>query len=564
MRTSVVVPLALVLCACGSSMPPPVTPPPAPLTAASVTPPPAHEAPFDLALPAGAAITASIDLARIASPDVMKLVSQNGLDAVLSVLKVQPGQDLHATLASIGIDESRPVAFAQAGLGEDGHKAITALKAITLPSAPEQQRRPDEADIQGVADAMRTALADVSAVAVYRLLVPTRDATRLKATVASLLGLAGFKESAPGEYSSRHGLAVVHGDGDMVSVDLAVGERGQEALQSLRAMVAKGHVDAPVLAGAVWRVVYTPERVAEIGLLAGSVQTSTAISGGSIDPSQKNRIAHEGLKESNANLTLSTGSHGARWSRMEVSAGLDGGHVRFVVRAEPGPSFEGPPPDAWAPSFTVKSASPTAHQRFDVSRSFLDAWKVPGPSATALDLKAILRLARDAGWSGIPVALPDVAVSLARFIDRAGVTPSVPVLERLERFAVTRDALAGAKPDANTDVFLGVLPDGTTRSAAECVLSGTVPCVAHRVALGAVVKDGDQFARLAQVGTRYVLLRSNDRAGVAVKLLAGTAAPVQIEVPLSDMPDVVGGLAGTLVATVHREGTAVVIEAATQ
>ncbi len=94
--------------------------------------------------------------------------------------------------------------------------------------------------------------------------------------------------------------------------------------------------------------------------------------------------------------------------------------------------------------------------------------------------------------------------------------------------------------------------------------SDAVPCVAHRTALGALVKDGDQFARLAQVGTRYVLLRSSERAGVVVKLVEGTAAPVQVEVPMDAIPDVVPGLSGTMVATVRRDGTAVVIEAATR
>jgi hypothetical protein len=109
-----------------------------------------------------------------------------------------------------------------------------------------------------------------------------------------------------------------------------------------------------------------------------------------------------------------------------------------------------------------------------------------------------------------------------------------------------------------------LLPEGTSRAAAECVLAGSAPCGAHKIALGSVVKDGEASVRLTQVDKRYVLLRAQDARALTLKLSGGPAPAVRFVTDVHDLglpPSVDLRAVGTsLTGTVRRDGKVMVGE----
>jgi hypothetical protein len=345
--------------------------------------------------------------------------------------------------------------------------------------------------------------------------------------------------------------------------------RPATTLSDLRTATARGRVDAPALGGAVARVSFDPSCMALVGMLTGLHVTLGATSGGSIAPDLRDRIAAEGMWEASQNISLAANAKGARFERIDLSISVKGGHASVLVRADPGPGFEAPRDEVWAPTFTVVNPSAAAPRSFDVSRPFLGAWTLPGiGDRTALDPKPFLEMMRDAGWSGMMVGLPDVTVAAARLLDTGGLTPDDAVLARLSRFGLTEVLVlpAAKKEPASSrpsDVFLGVLPDGTPRSVAACVLAGPPPCGPRALTVGATSKDGDLFVRLTEVEKHFVLVRAHDRDAVALKLKASSAGPLRLgfgagEWSPSQRPD--SGDFGSFAGTLRREDRAVVFE----
>jgi len=544
----------LLLSACGATVAPPAarTPP-----SASATPPApapvAEPAPFDFALPDGAALTASVDLAKLA-PALM-LAFRPIAPRLTVALGLNPNLPLHALFETLGVDEARPLVVAEGGVTDDQQRAVATLRADIPPNSLEAGWR--AAWPEGRYAAMKDALGGVPAVMTFRILIPATSAVRVRSTLDSLAGLFGLAATRPGEYAGGHALAVVNGDGDVVAVDVAIGTQPEAGLAALVAATARGHATPPPLGQDAVHVAYVPERMAALGFLSGVATTTVALSSDSLVAADRQRLAVEGLWESSQNLVLATTARGARFDRVDVTVGAEPGHPRVTLRAEPGPGFEGPPDDAWAPSFGLLGTA------VDVSVPFLTGWTTPGGGGrTALDGKGGLGQIRDAGSSGLWVALPDLAVSSAVLAASESPAPGRPVLARLARFGVTASpAPRDRKRPAATELFVGVLPEGTTRAAAECVLVGAPPCSAKRLAIGRVAGDGSARVKLTQVGGRYVLLRAKNAAAFTRKLEGGLLAPAKVEVRPEDLPELAAGvLGGKATGTARREGRTIVLE----
>ena len=536
-------PLVLAATACKGSSPVPTTPSPSASASASGAPaavaPPAL--PFEAALPDGATLTASLDLVKANLPGALKLFGLSAMaEAALPQVHDWNGP---ALLDAIGIDGARPVTVAELAPSEEAKKAIAALRAL-LP-AVEPVYDPKRVPPPGISTTMKAALAGVPAIVTYRVLIPAKDAKKVRAVLDGALTKGGYRAAANGQYSGSGSIAQVSGDGDMVGLDVALGDAPQVALAALAAAVHQKHGAATPLEGDTLRVAYAPEQMGQIGFLTSVLKTLGAVSGQSIDPAQRERIAYEGLLEASHDVLAATSARGARYDHIEMRIPTDPAHAATTVRIDPGPGFDGPPEDTWAPSYTVATGA-TA----DVSRPFLAGWKVPGPDGrTLLDALQFFRWARDGGNAAYLVAAPDVAIAAAVGLAEGEVAPPRPVLDKLARFGSVRGAVsqkpkgdAGAAPQ---DVFFGILPDGTPRAAAECVLADAAPCKTHKLSLGAVTKDGDASVVLQQEGTHFVLLRAKDAASLKVKLKADTAPPAKLALDMHDYPsmkpfDVIG------------------------
>jgi hypothetical protein len=271
-----------------------------------------------------------------------------------------------------------------------------------------------------------------------------------------------------------------------------------------------------------------------------------ALSGGSLDGPIRERIAAQGLWEAAQNLVAAVGSRGDRFSRIELRVSADPMHVASTVRAEPGPGFEGPPDSAWSPSFSVLTA-PVG----DVSRPFLEGWRVPGGPTTALEGKAFLDWSRAGGWTALLAATPDLIVSGAEIVATYETSPDPALLSRLARFGQLHDSTGTGL------VFFGVLPEGSSRAGAECVLAGKPPCGARRLTLGNARREGTGYALLTQVDGHFVILRGPTVAAVTLKLAGVFAPPVRVEVDVGKVTDLPFK---TLAGSVRRDGATLVFE----
>jgi hypothetical protein len=530
------------------------------------------------ALPAASALVASFDLAKLTDAKVLDMLGakQSELEKALGLTHGESGADL---LAALGIDPARPVELAQLVIGEQAKKAVVDLEALTPSKEPVAHGQPGEVQPEGLFEPARKALAAIPALGSYRIIVPAKDLGRLRSSLDTMLKAGGLKPGPSGEYSSRHVLVVVGVAPEAAVVDVIAGDGAREGLETLRAEARAHPVDPPPLGDAAFAVHYSPEREAEIGFLTGAMTAAGAVSGASIDPKMRERILADGLWEASQNLALATGPKGARFTEVDVTGQVGGGHATLTMRAEPGPGYDGPDGDVWSPSFAVQPTAPAPGpgRGFDVSSPFLDGWKIPNPAGhTGLDTKSFGRSLSGAGVSGRLVALPEMSSVLAPAMDVDGLTPSEPVLKRLARFGVwtlggaTKPKDGAASPPPGR-LFIGLLPDGTSKAAAACVLVGPAPC-AKGLALGAVAKDpdakqGDRFATLVQVDGHFALLRATSKEALApqrVKALAlkgAPAGPVVVHLDVAAMlgPEA-GSVAAGMVGTVHRDGRTVIVE----
>ena len=561
-------PLAL-LVACGGEAPLPVTPlatsnlAPAASSPAGALPP--SEVPFDFGLPAASCLTATLNPSKLGPAEKILSTLQPDVEEALGVSHVD---GLHRLLASQGVDDARPITLVLLPPAEDAKRAISSLRSLVPAESPEAVKSQGGTPPAPVFDALRKAVDDLGPLAVYRVLLPATDPAKLMAAIDRALGRAHWKASDNGRYTSTRGVAVATAGAGVVALDIVLGRRPDDGLKQLASALAArtaAHADIAAPDNAAARIVYAPECVAETGFLSGVTLTVGALSGGSIDTDQKERIAGEGLWESERNILLARGERGARFDRIDLAVSLDGGRAAMTMRAEPGPAFDGPADDAWDTTFTVAGTA-LPLRTFDASRPFLSAWKLPGASAqTALDPAYLLRTVRDAGSAGLLVALPDeVASGAGLFVDPRKMPPR-DVVDRLARVALVsvRGPSSGMKAHPIIDVFLGVLPEGTTPAAAECVLSGAAPCGAKKLAVGVVRKALDGYARVVQVDKRYVLVYAADAKVVALSVKSESAGPIRILVDANALPipmvdDAFPGEA--FAGTMKRDGKAIVFE----
>jgi hypothetical protein len=521
-------------------------------------------------LPTAAALFASIDLTKVAQPGVLDLLGPNK-EAIEKQLGLAPGVSGAALVAALGVDPSRPITLAQFVLGEEGKTAIADLRPIIPHAVPIAHGQPGEVQPKGVYEPVTKALASIPALASYRVLIPAKDVAKVKDALDKFMKTLGLTPAGQGTYASHHLLATVGVAGDTVVVDLVGSYGGTDGLRALRAQAAGGHGQPPPLAGGAFAIRYVPERQAELGFLSETMTTAAAVSGASINPEMRERIMNEGLWEASRTFAAATSAKGARFTQIDVTANLNAGHARATMRAEPGPGYDGPGDDAWGPTFAISSAAAPG-SAFDLSRSFVDGWKIPGDeSRTALDLKAFMRPVHDAGRSGLVISLPALVGVLPQAIDKEALAPGAVVLAHFARFGVLPVAApAGAKgaaPAPAAQVFLGVLPDGASKAVAECALAEASPCGAHKLTLGSVTKDGGAWARLERVEKHYVVLRASKKETLTSALVkglkGGTKGPVEFVLDVGSMlgPDL-GGIAASMTGTVKRDGKTLVAELA--
>jgi hypothetical protein len=458
--------------------------------------------------------------------------------------------------------------------GEEAKKGIAALQPLVPAQSPEAGtgiigalRNPAAPSSPPILDTLLQTVGKLGVVAVYRILIPATNATAAAATIDGAMHIGGWKTVREGRYKRSDSIAVVTPGTDVVALDISLGRNPDEGFQQLAAAVAQGHANAPTLGSVSVHVTYAPECVGESGFLSGLHSTLGAVSGGSIEPDLKERIAREGLWESAQNLVLARNERGARFARVDLAGSLDAGHSTLTMRAEPGPGFDLPPDDAWGPTFTAVSGAGAVVRSFDASRPFLSAWKLPGtPAHTALYGRDLTHAIQEAGWTGWIVALPDEIASGAWTSVHSKMAMPQDVLDRLARFALTEVSAAASPPGSTgepSSVFVGVLPEGTKLATAECVLAGPPPCGAKKLTLGVARRELDGYARLVQVEKRYVVLYSPDPKALFLKMKGDSAGPIRLvvdphQVELFSLLDV--SLGASLVGTMRRDGKDVVFE----
>jgi hypothetical protein len=540
--------LLTLLAACAADPAPPPVAASVELPVAAAAAPPAAEpdpapAGRSPALPGGAALTASLDVAvleRAFPPGTLGERLERALGDARALLR--------------GIDRSRPITLAVAGVSPEARPVLDALRTLVPPAEPQGQGQGVPVDrLHGAVTAAPTALA-------ARLLVPATDAALVHKTLASLLERAGFEAQGAGTWTHgdlRIGLGAAAGT---VAIDLSRGPNAAAAIVGLRRSFADGpHAEAPALEGRALRIQATPALLADLSFLTGVAQTDAALSGEGIDPSMKARLAAQGLWESAQAYTLAGSARGSAFERLELSlrAGAAGA-LEGVLVAEPGPGFTGPKEEAWASSTSIDVRD--AKGILDVSRAFVDTWPLPGDAA---DPGRALSLVKEAGAGGMVLALPQLvawgtAQEIRRHERRLAPGDRPLAFERAGLFSPL---------STGREVFFGLFPEKTTRAAAECALAEKTPCRGPRqLNLGGLTEVGGRWVRLASVGTRLVLI-AGDKASVGSALGTRRVGPAVADIPLHEILEHAGldpaRFPDHLLGSVQREGRAIVFRVAT-
>jgi hypothetical protein len=290
--------------------------------------------------------------------------------------------------------------------------------------------------------------------------------------------------------------------------------------------------------------------MADVAFATSLLKIDGAVSGASVEPEMREKIAAEGLWEADQSYVLAGNAKGPYFDRIDVS----GTYPRALeISAEAGPAFVAPPDEVWKTSTSIAIKSPTESDS-DVSRAFVQAWPFPGvPAGQGVDPTAFAQIARSAGWGGLVAGLPSVALALLGLpYHRPPVFASIAPILRFERLGTFRPVV---KQAVLPQVFFGLLAEGTSRAAAECALAEAVPC-RDRLKLGAITEIKGSFVRLAAVEKRFVVLVGTSRASVDVDLGLHSVGPAWLDVPLP--AEMIPGEGAHLIGSVQRRGTSVV------
>ncbi len=379
--------------------------------------------------------------------------------------------------ASFGFDVKRPVTIAVAPLDDAQTKLITDLRATA-------SDKPTPVSDQAV----QRVLAAGSPI-VIRFLLPTTDAGKLTRTITTFLHSDHWHHTASGwDQHTKH--LEITDDGQNVAVDLTSSRgRGERAAS---AAMAKAHDAPPNLDGRTVRASWSPAALANLGYLDGLAKTCEAVSGDSIDASQRARIVEQGFWEASRVFALAT------FDRVDVEGRLD--PFELVGRARPGASFAALPADALtqAPGYAMAGSVMFAQ----ASRAFLKGWSFPGGSA-----RSTLEMMRDGGFAAVFVGIPHIIAASAELEPR-----------RAALFDISRFDRVGTAFGPN-EVYMSVLPAGTKRAAAECALAPSTPCDAKtRLKLGAIAKVDEVNVKLLELDKRFIVIASrSDSAPLSVQ-----------------------------------------------
>jgi hypothetical protein len=380
---------------------------------------------------------------------------------------------LLANAASLGLDTNRPVTLAVAPLDDAQAKLVAELRA----AVPDKNAPVPEALVKRVLS--------VDSPIIVRVLVPATDAQKLEQTIGKFLQADRWRHVASGwEKHSEH--VELSDDGANVAVDFFSSHKGDP--KAYRAFTASAHDAAPALDGKTARASWSPMGVAAVGYLNDVIRACGAVSGGSVDPSQRERILQEGFWEASRAFDV------ASFERVEIEGKLD--PFEIVGRAKPSASFVAPPADAFAQSPGISLAN--VAMLAQASRAFVRGWPFPGGS-----VKSALESMRDSGGGGLFAGAPHVLAASPMIESRRSQVAAPFDVTRFERVAT------GYALDSST-VFVSVLPAGTKQKTAECALAPATPCDAKtRLKLNAVVKIGSLNAKLYEIDKRFVVVSSD-------------------------------------------------------
>jgi hypothetical protein len=482
-----------------------------------------------LGLPRDAAFEMSLDVSAllVLAPELRGQIERS--------LDLAPGS---FDLAALGLDARRPVVLAVATLDAAQRKLVERVRPLAASKTP--------------TPATAAAIRDVLALGVespLRVLVPVTNVDKARSTVDALLRKEGWRPRGADAYERHRGLIVLSHDEATLAVDVASAHTPSEAAAIARTAFAAATDPVPGLDGEVAHVTWRPAELARFGFLKGIVTTCAAVSGESIDPAQRERIAAQGFWEAGQLFGLAGNPRGAFFDRVDVSARI--APFEVTMRARPGPGLAAIPPDAFKPSPSV--GLDVARTEIDGTRALMGAW------GAVADGPKLLESMRDGGTTAWFVALPQLVASastVAPSLLGAG-APEPAAVARFERtevaFTSSRDA-----------VFAGILPAGATRAAARCALAPSTPCDAKSMLKpGAVVSRAGRSAKLLEVDHRWVVLVSSDEKLLqTVKTTPRPEGPVHVDAELGQLasalhignlpPRVVGDVTSTDGALVFR------------
>ncbi len=438
------------------------------------------------------------DVAFIAAADVTPLLQVRPLvDGLSRELDLQG--DLKQ---AIGLDTSRAAIVVVAAPDAAMNALIEELRPLATSSTPQGSAQ---------ADICKKVLA-FKRDSFVRLLLPTTNAEALEHAVGVLLEKEESWHHVRSGFTKGSQSIAVSDDDAYVAFDLGTGTP-----------TAMTGADQPLPAFEAQRLKakWTPKTLAGFGFFEGVSRACEAVSGDSVDASQKARIMAEGLYEGGRVFSL-TGFD-------EISAEVTLAPLALTFHVKPSSSFAMPGQAAFAPSVSASVAG--GEVTVESATALTSAWSRPGG-----DFQAFKHTVRDAGFWGIMVGLPHIAAMMVfeAIDDKNDPMTGDPNIgkhfERLEAVVVKQGTIA-----------VGVLPAGTKRDAAECSLEATAKCAAkERLKTTVVTKrvmasGSDRFAKLVELkvtgeaSPRFVVLVSTQEAALATPVTARTTSGLHMD-----------------------------------
>lgn len=372
-----------------------------------------------------------------------------------------------------------------------------------------------------------------------RVAVPVTDASRLLATVASLLQWRRYARipspaGIDSLYARRERAVAVSVGPQVVVVDVLVFEGvvpsprmvADAASRTWESLLTPTSQSGLPTDGHAVRWKYSPAAVADLGFLEPLSREQDRIS--------IERIAHPDTGMSGTALLASriysfSGAEPRRFQEVETTIDLDGGRLAVGSVTELAGELPVKALSSCSPSVSVDF--PGALSRFDISTECMRFTDVPGDAMDrgAIDYSEFKRamvsldwLGRTE-WLGWALAVPWAPFALARVPLgwNAGAGPRA--MQRMVRFGWANPSFGAS------DVFWGLLPVGKGTEAVACAADEEATACKAKSRLkpdGSVHDLGGRFARLVRLGDRLVLLTSKDRKAVEAMKPVLTSASV--------------------------------------